>query len=96
MPGNSYTESSVWRRDASFLRLKSLQLGYTFKSDIISKVGISSMRIYATGFNLLTFTDPWVKPHDPERSNNGPGLGYNAGFGYPLAKTYTVGLSINL
>ncbi len=95
MPGLSYAESSAWRRDASYVRLKSVQLGYTIKSDLISKIGIESMRLYTTGFNLLTFTDPWVKPHDPEKTNNGPGLGFDAGFGYPLARTYTVGLNIN-
>lgn len=96
MPGNTYAESAAWRRDASYVRLKSMQLGYTVDSKFTSKIGVSGVRIYATAFNLLTFTDSWVKPHDPERTNNGPGLGYDAGFGYPLAKTYTIGLNINL
>lgn len=94
MPGLTYSEHSMWRRNASYLRLKSVQLGYTFNSDILKKAGIATMRLYTTGFNLITLTDPWVKPHDPEKTNNGPGLSYDAGFGYPLAKTYTVGLNI--
>ncbi|MCV9385252.1 SusC/RagA family TonB-linked outer membrane protein [Reichenbachiella ulvae] len=95
MPGMTYTESSMWRRDASYVRLKSIQLGYTFNNEVMSRVGISSLRLYASGFNLITIADPWVKAHDPERTNNGPGLSYNAGFGYPLSKTYTMGLSVN-
>ncbi|MEQ9302975.1 MAG: hypothetical protein RJQ14_03600, partial [Marinoscillum sp.] len=71
-------------------------LGYTVDSKFKYKIGVSGVRIYSTAFNLFKITDSWVKPQYPERTNNGPGLGYDAGFGYPLAKTYTIGLNINL
>lgn len=89
--GAMYWESNRWRRDASYVRLKSLEIGYTVNNATLKKVGIKSMRVYANGFNLLTFADDWVKPFDPEKIADN----YSAGFNYPLAKTYNLGLSVN-
>jgi TonB-linked SusC/RagA family outer membrane protein len=74
--------SSYYVRDASYVRLKNLQIGYTLpKIRVISK-----MRIFISADNLLTFTNYW-KYVDPES----PG-GTNA---YPQIKTYSMGLSVN-
>ncbi|HMF73879.1 MAG TPA: hypothetical protein VK616_20500, partial [Flavitalea sp.] len=89
--GGMYKESSVWRKDASYVRLKSAELGYTFNPRWYSGIGIKKIRIYATGFNLLTFADPFVKAFDPERLE---GL-FNAGFNYPLTKTFNFGVNLN-
>jgi hypothetical protein len=89
--GSMYKESSVWRKDASYVRLKSAELGYTFNPRLYSGIGIKKIRIYATGFNLLTFADPFVKAFDPERLE---GL-FNAGFNYPLTKTFNFGVNLN-
>lgn len=89
--GFSYYKSDAIRstyflRDASYLRLKNLQLGYNFDKNLISKLGLSSLRLYFSGENLLTFTD---YPHmDPERS----GDGRHAVF--PQLKTYSIGLDV--
>lgn len=88
--GAMYQESSVWRKDASYVRLKNLELGYSFNPQWFGRSGIKKLRIYASGFNLLTICDPFVKPFDPERLE---GL-FNAGFNYPLTKTYNVGINV--
>ncbi|WP_276483137.1 SusC/RagA family TonB-linked outer membrane protein [Paraflavitalea pollutisoli] len=89
--GSMYKESSVWRKDASYARLKSLELGYTFPIEWFSGSGIRKLRLYASGFNLFTIADPFVKAFDPERLE---GL-FNAGFNYPLSKIYNVGINLN-
>lgn len=59
------TRSSFYYRDASFLRLKNAELGYTFNQAMFgTKVGIRSLRIYIAGYNLLTFSG--LKNVDPE------------------------------
>ena len=59
------TRSSFYYRDASFLRLKNVELGYTFNQAMFgAKVGIRSLRIYIAGYNLLTFSG--LKNVDPE------------------------------
>ncbi len=89
--GSMYKESSVWRKDASYLRLKSVEFGYTFSPRFFNSIGIQKLRMYANGFNLLTFADPFVKAFDPERLE---GL-FNAGFNYPLTKSFNFGVNIN-
>ncbi|MCX2719905.1 SusC/RagA family TonB-linked outer membrane protein [Lentiprolixibacter aurantiacus] len=49
--------NSYYVEDASFLRLKNLQIGYTFNDDIASKVGLDMLRVYVQGTNLFTITD---------------------------------------
>jgi TonB-linked SusC/RagA family outer membrane protein len=89
--GSMYKESSVWRKDASYVRLKTLELGYTISSRIYKSTGIQKIRIYANGFNLATWADPFVKPFDPEKLE---GL-FNSGFNYPLTKTFNFGVNVN-
>ena len=91
--GRMYAESSMWRKDASYLRLKSVELGYTLTNSKISAAGIRSLRVYVSGFNLFTFADSFVKPFDPEKLE-GAG-GNRAGFTYPLIKSYNVGLNVS-
>jgi len=77
--------STFWLRNTSFLRLKNLQLGYTFPHAMISKLGINGLRIYASGFNLLTFTS--LKDYDPEGNNEN-------GYFYPQQKIYNLGVNV--
>lgn len=78
--------STYFLRDASYLRLKNLQLGYNFPKQWISKVGLKSLRLYFSGENLFTITD---YPHsDPERASDGRHAVY------PQLKTYSVGLDV--
>lgn len=89
--GSNYWENNIWRRDASYLRLKSIEIGYTIPRRFTNKIGIESLRIYSTGHNLLTITDPFVKAFDPEKIE---GLN-NEGFGYPLMRNFNLGININ-
>ena len=60
--------STRYVEDGSFLRLKSLNLGYTLPGTLVKRLGFSSVRVYATASNLLTFTN--YKGYDPEVSAN--------------------------
>lgn len=79
--------STLWLQDASYIRLKSLNLGYTFgASPFLSKLGISSMGVTLSGYNLLTFSP--LKYLDPESNPDRFG-------DYPLVKLYSLGINVN-
>lgn len=84
--GNSNnSQRSTWfMQDGSFLRLKSLEVGYTIPGKMVNKLG-ANIRIYASGTNLLTFSK--FKLWDPEMAGNG--------LGYPIQRVYNVGLTIS-
>lgn len=78
--------SSFWVVDGSYLRLKNLQAGYTLPKDILQYVGLTKVRIYYSGQNLLTFTG-LRKGVDPEAPAGARAY-------YPQVKTNTIGLSV--
>jgi TonB-linked SusC/RagA family outer membrane protein len=80
--------SSRYVEDASYLRLKNLQLGYTLPAKITNKFAVDRLRIYVAGSNLLTFTK--YKGYDPEVGDNG-----RDGGNFPQARTFLVGLNMN-
>ena len=82
---NNQQISSFWIKDASFIRLKNVELAYTLKSAILTKIGASQVRIYANGQNLLTFTG--IKNVDPENNNA-------SGWYYPQQMTFNFGINI--
>lgn len=88
--GANYNESSVWRRDASYLRLKNVSLGYTFRSNKLAKAHIQSIRLYANGNNLFTICDPFVRAFDPEKAVGASSLGFN----YPLMRSFNFGVNL--
>lgn len=78
---NNNSQRSTWfMRDGAFMRLKSVEIGYSIKDFFGSKA-----RIYFTGNNLLTFSK--FKLWDPEMGGNG--------LGYPNQKVFNLGLSVN-
>jgi len=77
-------------QDASYIRLKNLQIGYTLPSALTRKIGIEKLRIYASGENLLTITD-LTDVMDPENV----GIGQLYGNAYPTSAVYSFGLSVN-
>lgn len=79
------SEQSV--RNASYLRLKSLEIGYTLPKRLTLKAGINSVRFYLNGYDLLTFTG--IKYVDPEHPSD------LYGYVYPLNKSYNIGLSVD-
>ena len=82
---NNNRNSTWWLRDGTFLRLKSVELGYTIKNDFISKLKITNARIYFTGTNLLTFSK--FKIWDVEMGGNG--------LGYPIQLGINFGVNLN-
>ncbi|MFP9114402.1 SusC/RagA family TonB-linked outer membrane protein [Flavobacterium sp. RHBU_3] len=82
--GGQY-RNNFWLNDASFVRLKNVQLGYTLPSDILGKYGISSFRVYASGFNLFTISK--VKDYDPEGNSE-------SGQFYPQQKIINLGFNV--
>ena len=81
--------------DASFLRLNTLTLGYTLPEKLIKKAYLSSLRLYATCYNVFTITN--YTGSDPEsdcvRKNNlTPNCDYS---GYPRSRSFVIGLNLN-
>ena len=72
-------------RDGSFLRLKQVEVGYTFSQQLMRRVYVDNCRIYLSGTNLLTWSkfDLW----DIEMGGNG--------LGYPIQKVFNIGLQLN-
>lgn len=66
--GSMYKESKIWRRDASYLRLKNIEIGYTIPKRLLAKTGLADVRVYVDAYNLFTFADSFVKPFDPEKN----------------------------
>ncbi|SEW36775.1 TonB-linked outer membrane protein, SusC/RagA family [Chitinophaga sp. YR573] len=83
--------NSFWLNNASFLRLKNVELGYTINAAILSRAKIAGLRVYANAFNLFTVTK--VKDYDPEGANSsGP---YNStGQFYPQQRIVNVGVNV--
>ena len=81
------TPSSFWVRDAGYLRLKNLQVGYTIQNDVLGKIGLSKAKIYYSGQNILTASSfyDWVDPEAPAGAR---------GDAYPQVLIHTVGLDL--
>lgn len=83
---NNLQASTFWLRNMSFLRLKNAEIGYTLPKAWTKKAGLSTVRFYVQGVNLLTFSD--FDLWDPE-------LEADYGNQYPTVRTVTVGLNLN-
>ena len=79
--------STFWLRDASFVRLKTLELGYTLPQNLLAKVKLSAMRIYVNGNNLFTIDK--LKIYDPEGSDE-------RGNFYPQSKIFNLGVNLTI
>ena len=83
---NNQQTSTWFMQDASFLRLKSAELGYTLSKALLDKLHMTNLRIYVSGTNLLCFSK--FKLWDPEMAGNG--------LGYPLQRVINIGLNVGL
>jgi TonB-linked SusC/RagA family outer membrane protein len=93
---NGAQPSSRFIYDGSFLRLRTLTLGYTLPSNLLQKIKITKARVYLSGQNLLTFTN--YKGWDPEVNADDTVSNIAQGYDFysaPQAKTFLVGLSLN-
>lgn len=99
--GKNHKAQTRYLQDASYIRLKNLQIGYTLPASLTQKLSISKCRIFVSGENLWTGTS-LSKLFDPETVDGGDtGSGANqfiknGGNAYPLSKTWSFGLSLTL
>ena len=89
-PGGYYSGNRYFF-DGSYIRLKNMEVSYTFDSKWIKKMGVQSLRLYVNGNNL------WVWSRMPDdRESNYAGTGWASQGAYPTVKRYNVGLKISL
>lgn len=83
--------SDYWVRDASFLRIKNITIGYTIPKSITKKIGFENIRVYVSGDNLHTF-NKFYKGWDPE---NEIGTGDAPSY-YPITSVYSFGFNFKM
>jgi TonB-linked SusC/RagA family outer membrane protein len=84
---NNAVASTWWVKDVSFIRLKTVDLGFNLPKSWVKKAGFSSAKIYGQGFNLLYWSD--FKLWDPE-------LNTGNGASYPNTRNFSLGIQFNL
>jgi TonB-linked SusC/RagA family outer membrane protein len=84
--------SDKYLQNAAYLRIKNITLGYTLPENLSDKLHVSSLRLYATGTNLFTFSP--IYKNNPDRTIDPEQLGN--GNDYPFTKTYVFGLDVKL
>lgn len=92
-----YTQSSdIWLMDASYLRLKNVELSYNFSGKFLRKMGISSFRAFISGYNLLTlFSELADIDIDPEEMTGSANLSGEYVYSYPNVRIYNIGFNIS-
>jgi TonB-dependent starch-binding outer membrane protein SusC len=93
--GRASNRSSRWVEDGSYIRLRTITLGYDLPKSLISKVGLASLRAYVTAANILTLTR--YTGYDPEVSSFNIGTDGGRGIdmsNYPTVKTITLGINL--
>lgn len=83
---HNYQSSDLWLRDASYIRLKNLEVGYTLPNVVMKRLHVNQFRIYLSGYNLLTFDKLDVL--DPEMTNT-------LNLMYPLIKVVNLGVKLS-
>lgn len=91
MVGINKEFSSFWIEDAAYFRLKHVELGYNLPYDLIDKVGIRNLRIFASAENLFTITN--YLGYDPELATGLERRQIQSR--YPISKLFNVGIDIN-
>ena len=94
-PYSKFVLSDWAIEDGSFLRLSTITLGYTLPQSLTKRVGINSLRFYATAYNVFCITgysgfDPEVSTRNS--SNMTPGVDYSA---YPKSRQFVIGFNLN-
>lgn len=80
--------NTFWLKNASYIRLKSIELSYSLPKMLLSKTPFNQVRFTLSGYNLLTFTG--LKDVDPEMASNGQYIGYST----PQSKAYNLGINL--
>ena len=82
---HNYRTSTFWQQDASYLRLKNIELGYTVQAPGMQKAGIKMLRFYASAQNLITWTS--MRYFDPEIPNSNGAI-------YPMTRIFNLGFNL--
>lgn len=85
---NNMRYSDYWLRDASYIRLKNVELGYSFdtaKHLLLKRLGMSGLRVYTNGYNLLTFDNLGLIDPESVPTENAQ---------YPLMRIFNFGLNV--
>lgn len=94
--GHSFNTGSTGIKNTSYIRLKSLEVGYTFPANWMKAAKIQSLRVYFNSYNLLTFSG--LKYIDPERPGTKGGVNTSSNsilfYNYPVNRTFNFGLNI--
>lgn len=92
---NNTLTSSRFIEDGSYLRLKTATLSYNFGQTTLGKFKMNRLMIYASGYNLLTFTDySGLDPEVNQYEANGPSMGVDFGT-YPQSRTFLFGVNVS-
>lgn len=83
--GSNYRFSDFWLKDGGYLKIKTLSLGYTIPNNALEKVGITKLRVYASGNDLFSFHN-LPDGIDPEQTS---------GFSYYITKSFILGINVN-
>jgi TonB-dependent starch-binding outer membrane protein SusC len=89
MGSENVQTNSFWLKNASFLRLKNIQIGYTIPKNITEKIKLTNLRVFVSGQNLFSFNH-FYKGWDPEMyqaTGDAPSF-------YPITSIYTLGLNV--
>jgi len=87
--------SSAWVQDASYLRLRNVNLAYNVGQNLLDRLHVGALRLYVTGGNLFTITN--YTGYDPETSSEGAGLQKGGDYlGYPTSRSFIFGINLTL
>lgn len=95
--GSNADADDTWVCDGSYLRANLIQVGYTFNSNTIKKIGLSSLRVYGSVSNAFLITASDYKGLDPDNSSRLDNNKWGANrqfFTYPRPRTFTLGLNV--
>ncbi len=94
--GHSFNTGTTGIKDTSYIRLKSLEIGYTFPKKWMNAAKIKGLRVYFNSYNLLTFSG--LKYIDPERPGTNGGVNTSSNsilfYNYPVNRTFNFGVNI--
>ena len=83
---NNYQDCTLYEKNAAYVRLKTVMVGYNFKFPFFKTIGLDRAQVALSGYNLLTFT-PYIWGDPETRASNSPT--------YPLTRTLTLSLKLN-
>jgi hypothetical protein len=83
---NNSKDSDFWLRDASYIRLKNVEISYNIRAEFLKTIGIKQLQAFVNGYNLITFDR--LEIADPESRTGSDSK-------YPLTKIYNIGLKAN-